>query len=91
MKGQFRPALAAVLSARLKLQQDISGNNQSTITADSTSLANAIAQLATIRANELNQVKAVLNQDQLTTFNDFQQKRQTRMQDRINKLNQPTS
>ena len=91
LKGQFRPALAAVLSARLKLQQDVSQNNQSAITTDSASLANAIAQLATIRANELSQVKAVLNQDQLTTLNDFQQKRQTRMQDRINKLNQPTS
>jgi Spy/CpxP family protein refolding chaperone len=91
LKGQFRPALAAVLSARLKLQQDVSQNNQSAITTDSASLANAIAQLATIRANELSQVKAVLNQDQLTTLNDLQQKRQTRMQDRVNKLNQPTS
>ena len=91
LKSQFRPALAAVLSARMKLQQDISENNQSAITTDSVSLANATAQLATIRANELSQVKAVLNQDQLTTLNDFQQKRQTRMQDRINNLNQPTS
>ena len=91
LKSQFRPALAGVLSARLKLQQDISGNNQSAITTDSASLANAVAQLATIRANEIGQVKAILNQDQLTTLNDLQQKRQTRMQDRINKLNQPTS
>ena len=91
LKGQFRPALAAVLSARLKLQQDVSQNNQSTITTDSASLASATAQLAKIRANQLSQVKAVLNQDQLTTLNDLQQKRQTRMQDRINKLNQPTS
>ena len=94
LKGQFRPALAAVLSARMKLQQDISENKpQPAITDDSTSLANAIAQLATIRATELSQIKAahILNQDQLTTLNDFQQKRQTRMQDRINKLNQPTS
>ena len=91
LKGKFRPALAAVLSARLKLQQDISENNQSAITTDSASLANATAQLATIRATELSQVKAILSQDQLTTLNDFRQKRQTRMQDRINKLNQPTS
>ena len=91
LKSQFRPALAAVLSARLKLRQDISENNQSAITTDSASLANAIAQLATIRANEISQVKAILNQDQLTTLNDLQQKRQTRMQDRINRLNQPTS
>ena len=92
LKSQFRTALAGVLSARLKLQQDISGN-QSAITTDSASLANAIAQLATIRANEISQIKAahILNQDQLTTLNDLQQKRQTRMQDRINKLNQPTS
>ena len=92
LKSQFRPALAAVLSARLKLQQDISGN-QSAITTDSASLTNAIAQLANIRATELSQIKAahILNQDQLTTLNDLQQKRQTRMQDRINKLNQPTS
>jgi periplasmic protein CpxP/Spy len=91
LKSQFRPALAAVLTAKLKLQQDITANNQSAIAGDTTTLAGAESQLATIRATELSQIKGVLNQDQLTTLNDFQQKRQTRIQDRINKLNQPTS
>jgi hypothetical protein len=45
----------------------------------------------TMRATQLSKVKTLLTQDQLTTLNEWQQKRQTRMQDRINKLNQPTS
>jgi Spy/CpxP family protein refolding chaperone len=91
MKGQFRPALAAVLTAKMKLQQDITANNKALIPGDTTALAGAESQLATMRAEELSQIKGLLTQDQLTTLNDFQQKRQTRMQDRINKLNQPTS
>jgi len=90
-KAQFRPALAAVLTARLKLQQDIASNNQAAIGADTTALAGAEAQLATVRAAQLSQIKGLLTQDQLTTWNDFQQKRQSRIQDRINKLNQPQS
>jgi Spy/CpxP family protein refolding chaperone len=91
-KGQIRPALAAVLTAKLKLRQDIAANSsQATIAADTSALATAEAQFATVRASEFNQVKAVLTQDQQNTLNTFVQKRQARMQDRINKLSQPTS
>jgi protein CpxP len=90
-KAQFRPALAAVLTAKMKLHQDIASNNQAAIAADTTALAGAESQLATVRATQLSQIKGLLTQDQLTTWNDFVQKRQSRMQDRINKLNQPES
>lgn len=92
LKGQIRPALAAVLKAKLKLRQDIAANSdQGTIAADTSALATAEAQFATVRATEFNQVKAVLSQDQQKTLNDFIQKRQARIQERIDKLSQPTS
>ena len=93
LKSQTRPALAAVMSARLKLRQDIDANSSDsgTIAADSTALATAVSQFATVRARELTRIKAVLTQDQLTTLSDFQKKREARMQGWINKLNQPTS
>lgn len=92
MKVQTRPALAAVLTAKLKLQQDIDANSdQGVIAADTTALATAESQLATARATMLSRVKAILTQDQLTTWTDFQKKRQERMQNWIEKLNQPTT
>jgi Spy/CpxP family protein refolding chaperone len=92
MKGQTRPALAAVLTAKLKLQQDIDANSdKEIIAADASALATAESQFATVRATMLSQVKSILTQDQLTTWSDFQKKRQARMQNWIEKLNQPTT
>jgi Spy/CpxP family protein refolding chaperone len=92
MKGQTRPALAAVLTAKLKLQQDIDANSDRGIIAgDATALATAESQFAALRAMELTKIKQVLNQDQQTTWSDFQKKRQARMQNWIDKLNQPTT
>jgi len=92
LKAQTRPALAAVLTAKLKLQQDVNANSdKGLIAADATALATAESQFATVRATELSQIKAILTQEQQTTFNEFQNKRQARMQERINKLSQPTT
>jgi Spy/CpxP family protein refolding chaperone len=92
LKPQTRPAMAAVLTAKLKLQQDIDANSdKGTIAGDATALATAESQFASVRATELSQIKAILNQDQLTTLSDFQKKRQARTQNWINKLSQPTS
>ena len=92
MKVQTRPALAAVLTAKLKLQQDIDANSdQGIIAADTSALATAETQFATARATMLSRVKTILTQDQLTTWSDFQKKRQARMQNWIEKLNQPTT
>jgi protein CpxP len=92
MKGQTRPALAAVLTAKLKLQQDIDANSEGgTIASDASALATAESQFAALRASEQSKIKQVLNQDQLTTWSDFQKKRQARMQNWIDKLNQPTT
>jgi Spy/CpxP family protein refolding chaperone len=91
MKSQTRPALAAVLKARLKLRQDIEANNEQLIAGDTSVLATAESQYATVRAAELKQIKGVLTQDQQTTLQNFQQKRETRMQDLITKMSQPTT
>jgi Spy/CpxP family protein refolding chaperone len=92
LKAQTRPALAAVLTAKLKLQQDIDANSdKGTIAGDATALATAESQFASVRATELSQIKGILNQEQLTTLSDFQKKRQERMQNWISKLSQPTS
>ena len=91
LKSQTRPALAAVLTARLKLHQDIDANNEQALAADASALATAVSQLATARATELSQIKGVLTESQKATWQEFHQKREARMQDLINKLNQPTT
>ena len=89
-KGQTHPALAAVLKAKLKLQQDIDAN-PGLIGADASALATAESQLASLRATELAAIKAVLSDEQKTTLQNFRQKREARMQDMINRLSQPAS
>jgi protein CpxP len=92
LKAQVRPAFAAVLKARLQLRQDISANSQpGVIINDTSALATAEAQLATLQNTQWNQIKGVLNPDQLTTLNDFKQKQQAHAQEMINKLSQPAS
>jgi Spy/CpxP family protein refolding chaperone len=92
LKPQVRPALAGVLKARLQLRQDITANSQpGVITNDTAALATAEVQLATVRNTLWNQIKAVLNPDQLTTLNNFKQKQEAHTQEMINKLNQPAS
>jgi protein CpxP len=95
MKDQTRPALAAVLKAKLQLHQDINQDSgpatQTKIASDASALATAEAQFATVRATEVSQIKRVLTQDQQTILADLQQKRQTRMQNWIDKLSQPST
>jgi Spy/CpxP family protein refolding chaperone len=91
LKAQVRPALAAVLKARMQLMQDIDSANQGAIAADTTALANAQVQFWTLRATQWNQIKGVLTPDQQNTLSNFKQKMQTRTQDMINKLSQPNS
>jgi hypothetical protein len=73
------------------LRQDIEANNEQLIAGDTSVLATAESQYATVRAAELKQIKGVLTQDQQTTLQNFQQKRETRMQDLITKMSQPTT
>ena len=89
MKGEMRPALAAVLKAKMQVHQDIDANsvNQNDIAA----LVNAESQLATLRAKEFIQINPILTPEQKTAWSNFKQKRATRMQEMINKLSQPTT
>lgn len=90
MKSQTRPALVAVLQAKMQLHQDIDTKSGQP-SVDAATLAAAEVQLATVRAAELSQIKTVLTPDQQTILADFQQKRTERMKNLISKLSQPTS
>jgi len=89
MSPQIRPALAAVLKARMQLMQDIDSGNSTD--ADTTALATAQVHLWTLRAAQWNQIKAVLTPDQQNTLSNFKQKMETRTQNMIDKLSQPNS
>jgi Spy/CpxP family protein refolding chaperone len=91
MKPQVGPALAAVLKARLQLMQDIDSGKQVAVPTDTSALASAQAQLWTLRATQWNQIKGVLTPDQQNTLSNFKQKMETRTQNMIDKLSQPTS
>jgi Spy/CpxP family protein refolding chaperone len=99
LKSQTKPALLAVLKAKQQLQKDIAANIgqqpqaiQSLVASDVSAVATAESQIAILRATELNQIKTtVLTKEQQTILADFQQKRAARLQDRINKLSQPTT
>jgi Spy/CpxP family protein refolding chaperone len=92
LKAQVRPAFAAVLKAKLQLRHDIAANSDSgVISNDTSALATAEAQLATLQNTQWNQIKGILNPDQLTTLNEFKQKQEARTQEMISKLSQPAS
>jgi Spy/CpxP family protein refolding chaperone len=86
----FRTALATYLQAKKKVQDDISATQAAT-SDDSAALGAAEAQLAVFRTQQQNEIKAILSGDQVQTWNEFQAKRATRIQNRINKLTQPES
>ena len=86
----FRTALATYLQAKKKVQDDINAT-QATTSDDSAALGTAEAQLAVLRTQQQNEIKAILSADQVQTWNEFQAKRDTRIQNRINKLTQPES
>ena len=86
----FRTALATYLQAKKKVQDDINATQAAT-SEDSAALGAAEAQLAVLRTQQQNEIKAILSADQMQTWNEFQAKRDTRIQNRINKLTQPES
>jgi Spy/CpxP family protein refolding chaperone len=86
----FRTALAAYLTAKKKVQDEINAT-QAASSDDTAALGAAEAQLAIVRAQQQNEIKAILSGDQVQTWNEFQAKRDIRIQNRINKLSQPAS
>jgi Spy/CpxP family protein refolding chaperone len=86
----FRTALATYLQAKKKVQDDVDATQAAT-SDDSAALGAAEAQLAVLRTQQQNEVKAILSGEQVQTWNEFQAKRATRIQNRINKLTQPES
>jgi protein CpxP len=87
----FRTALATYLQAKKKVQDDIKAN-QTVPSEDASALGAAEAQLAVLRAQQQNEIKAVLSPDQQQTWNEFQAKRESFLQKRIENLtSQPNS
>ena len=84
----FRTALVTYLQAKKKVQDEINANQPPT-NENAAALGVAEAQLAVLRAQQRNEIKAVLSEDQQKTWNEFQAKRDTWIQNRINKLSQP--
>jgi hypothetical protein len=88
-KEAFRAALASYLSAKQALLGAIK-NNESTQSAAAT-LATAKANLLALRVKQEQYIASLLTGDQVTTWQDFQNKRATRIQNRINALSQANS
>jgi Spy/CpxP family protein refolding chaperone len=88
-KAAFQSALASYLSAKQAVLDAIK-NNQSTQPAAST-LATAEANLLALRVKREQYVASLLTGDQITTWQNFQNERATRIQNRINTLRQANS
>lgn len=87
----FRTALANYLQAKKKVQ-DVVKTNQAVSSEDASALGAAEAQLMVLRTQQQNEVKAVLSPDQQQTWNEFQAKRESFWQKRIENLtSQPNS
>ena len=84
----YRAALKTMLEARQLVEADAKANQ--TDPNHATALGAAEAQLAVVRAQlrtqEQNEIKAVLTPEQQQTWNDFQAKRESFLQKRIEKL-----
>jgi len=80
----FRKVLADYLQAKQKVLADVKAN--ASPIQDAPALGTAEANLAVARAQQENEIKAVLSQEQLQTWNDFQAKRESFLQKRIEKL-----
>ena len=88
-KAAFQSALASCLSAKEAVLEAIK-NNQSSQSAAAT-LATAEANLLALRVKQEQYIASLLTGDQVTTWQDFQNKRATRIQNRINTLRQANS
>jgi hypothetical protein len=88
-KVTFQSALASCLSAKEAVLEAIK-NNQSSQSAAAT-LATAEANLLALRVKQEQYIAGLLTGDQVTTWQDFQNKRATRIQNRINTLRQANS
>ena len=88
-KAAFQSALASYLSAKQGVLDAIKNNGSTQ--ASAATLATAEANLMALRAKQEQYVASLLTGDQVTTWQDFQNKRATRIQDRINALRQANS
>jgi Spy/CpxP family protein refolding chaperone len=88
-KVAFQSALASYLSAKEAVLEAFK-NNQSGPSAAAT-LATAEANLLVLRVKQEQYIASLLTGDQVTIWQDFQNKRATRIQNRINTLRQANS
>src|SRR5580704_6805632 len=88
-KAAFQSALASYLSAKQGVLDAIK-NNGATQAAAAT-LATTEANLMTLRVKQEQYIASLLTGDQVTTWQNFQNKRATRIQNRINTLREADS
>jgi Spy/CpxP family protein refolding chaperone len=85
----FRFAMFAYLQAKKKVQDDIKAK-QAVPNDDALALGVAEAQLGVLRTQQQNEIiKAVLFPEQQQTWNEFQAKRESFLQKRIESLKEP--
>ena len=89
-KATIQPALLQVLKDRQALQQAIVGNDTSSIPSDATKLGTdqgaLISARSTLRAQILNYIMTSGTTEQKNLLSEWQQKKATWLQDKINRL-----
>jgi Spy/CpxP family protein refolding chaperone len=88
----FRAVLRNYLAAKKELEDAIRANpdDEDTIRARSAQLGSAMTEITVKRAQLRSQITKVLTpEQQQQQWNQFQQKQEDRLQERINRLNQP--
>jgi Spy/CpxP family protein refolding chaperone len=95
-RAAFRSALLNYLQAKAALENAVSQNNPD-LSSLATNLANAQSQLILLRAQRREQLQTQLTNSKILTpeqqqiWNEFQQKKAARLQDRINELKSQTN
>lgn len=87
----FRAVMRSYLMAKKELEDAIRVNpdDEDTIRARSTQLGSAMTEITVKRAQLRSQITRVLTHEQQQWWNQFEQKHEDQLQERINRLNEP--
>jgi len=85
-QAEFRSAELASRQAKQALQNAISQNNTANLAGLASNLATAQTQLIQLRAQREAYLVSILTPEQKSIWNEIQSKRQSRVQDRIDEL-----
>jgi Spy/CpxP family protein refolding chaperone len=85
-RAAFQSALLGVLQAKAALENAISQNNTGNLAGLTANLATAQTKLMQLRAQKEAYLVSILTPEQKSTWTEIQNKKATRLQDRINNL-----